>query len=402
MRFGETYQHNGNSNYLIIKGKEEHYGSFADKIIQENEIAGLLPCQYRIINGETFFYYKINSLQSLSKVFEKRKVTYNELTVILNEMKKCWKETESFLLEQKKLVLLPEYVFADFNLKKLFFCYYPDYDESLSYEPLASFFVECVDYKDSRAVELAYGFHGQICKENVYFPEIVAELLCEKEIREESPVCEMPPEPAVKVEEKEKSLQVENVKHFFEKPAYIGLIVLLAEAVLFFGLRIAALYQGILVVFITILIFLYKVWSDKKKSEPEDTFEIELAGEEPEEAFREVCTAPVEETVFLCREKNVELHRLVYQGRDKVEDFELNVFPFVLGKAERGIDGTIAAPQVSRIHCQINYVNQEYSLQDLNSTNGTYLNGILLAPRQEISIQPGDQIRLANQPFLFQ
>ena len=38
-------------------------------------------------------------------------------------------------------------------------------------------------------------------------------------------------------------------------------------------------------------------------------------------------------------------------------------------------DFVYSTPKVSRVHCKIEYIDSHYYLTDLNSTNGTYLNG---------------------------
>lgn len=51
---------------------------------------------------------------------------------------------------------------------------------------------------------------------------------------------------------------------------------------------------------------------------------------------------------------------------------------------------------VSRRHAIINYANETYTLEDLNSTNGTWLNENKLPPNKPYPLRGGDQIRLGN------
>lgn len=414
---GEIYQHDVNSNYLVIHGKNKLYKGFSDRMIQENKVAGLLPCQYRFADGQTSFYYKISSLQSFSQLFEKRKIVFTELVHILREIEKNWKEIESYLISPEKIVLQPEYIFTDFNLEKIYFCYYPDYEEIFSYDRLAAFFVDNVDYNDNKAVELAYGFHGGISAVNSTFSEVVTSLLKKK--KEEPEEREKIIEPKffrTDMDETETERQEEKSPGFSSDTVKLllgGAGILAVEIVLFFVIGILEVYQGIAIIMITAAITGYSIWSQWKKDnlsedEPEDgvenePYEIRLSEEKIfSDTGERVYSEPVGQTVFLARDTEMEKHSLIYQGKDKIDNFDLNVYPFVIGKAEKGIDGTIMLPEISRIHCRINFENSEYRLQDLNSTNGTYINGRLLEPREEIRIQPGDRILLANQPFIFQ
>lgn len=51
---------------------------------------------------------------------------------------------------------------------------------------------------------------------------------------------------------------------------------------------------------------------------------------------------------------------------------------------------------VSRRHCQLARKHNRVVLTDLGSTNGTYLNGTLLAPYQEVILADGDQLILGT------
>ena len=76
--------------------------------------------------------------------------------------------------------------------------------------------------------------------------------------------------------------------------------------------------------------------------------------------------------------------------------------PFVIGRATKKNEGekvdyefdTTITP-ISRIHAQITKREEQYYLQDLGSSNGTYLNGKRLEAKKEYPIQFGDAIAFA-------
>ncbi|MBM4080764.1 MAG: FHA domain-containing protein [Planctomycetes bacterium] len=85
-------------------------------------------------------------------------------------------------------------------------------------------------------------------------------------------------------------------------------------------------------------------------------------------------------------------YRLVFLGGKKKGD----VVPLEEGRVVtlgRSPTNDIWVPdsKISRIHCQIEIVNDLCAVSDLNSTNGTYLNGDRI---QEKTLQNGDQITL--------
>ncbi|MEE1057347.1 MAG: FHA domain-containing protein [Acutalibacteraceae bacterium] len=73
---------------------------------------------------------------------------------------------------------------------------------------------------------------------------------------------------------------------------------------------------------------------------------------------------------------------------------------FVIGKKESVVDGVISFNKmISRIHCKINKSGNQYTITDLQSANGTYVNKRKMNPHQPYPINNGDIIRLANSDF---
>lgn len=73
---------------------------------------------------------------------------------------------------------------------------------------------------------------------------------------------------------------------------------------------------------------------------------------------------------------------------------------FVLGKKAGMVDGVISFnDKISRIHCRIDRQGNTYTVTDLQSSNGTYVNGKRLQAKQPYRIGNGDVIRMANSDF---
>lgn len=73
---------------------------------------------------------------------------------------------------------------------------------------------------------------------------------------------------------------------------------------------------------------------------------------------------------------------------------------FVIGKKAELCDGVIDFNKmISRSHCRINRRGNQYTITDLQSSNGTFVNKVRLQPNQPHPINNGDVIRLANSDF---
>lgn len=73
---------------------------------------------------------------------------------------------------------------------------------------------------------------------------------------------------------------------------------------------------------------------------------------------------------------------------------------FVIGKKAELCDGVIDFNKmISRSHCRLNRRGNQYTITDLQSSNGTFVNKVRLQPNQPHPINNGDVIRLANSDF---
>ncbi|MEM9939372.1 MAG: FHA domain-containing protein [Pseudomonadota bacterium] len=73
----------------------------------------------------------------------------------------------------------------------------------------------------------------------------------------------------------------------------------------------------------------------------------------------------------------------------------------VIGRqAGEDVDIGLESSSISRRHCQLRVEGGELLLIDLESTNGTSINGTALEPRSPVSVQPGDIIQLAREVTL--
>ena len=73
----------------------------------------------------------------------------------------------------------------------------------------------------------------------------------------------------------------------------------------------------------------------------------------------------------------------------------------VIGKMETAADAVIDLPTVSRIHAKIRKRDGEYYLTDLNSRNGTSVNGKMIKSSEEYCLQDQDEVDFAQARYVF-
>ena len=69
---------------------------------------------------------------------------------------------------------------------------------------------------------------------------------------------------------------------------------------------------------------------------------------------------------------------------------------YLIGKLKAKVDIYIDDASISRIHAKIQKEEGEYYLYDMNSTNGTFLNGKRLGIREKVLLQVSDEIAFAD------
>ncbi len=84
------------------------------------------------------------------------------------------------------------------------------------------------------------------------------------------------------------------------------------------------------------------------------------------------------------------------------EDIVISYYPFIIGKQENLVDYLLQHDTVSRLHLRIDREESRYFVQDLNSTNGTTVDGRLLDNNESVEIHEGDEIHIARYRYRFE
>ncbi len=73
--------------------------------------------------------------------------------------------------------------------------------------------------------------------------------------------------------------------------------------------------------------------------------------------------------------------------------------PYVVGRLREQVDGWLAHPAVGKLHAEIRKTTSGYAVCDLNSRNGTRVNGLRIEPYLPHAIGEGDRICFAGESF---
>lgn len=115
-----------------------------------------------------------------------------------------------------------------------------------------------------------------------------------------------------------------------------------------------------------------------------------------EQEDTEECAA----TVFFDSARTIE-YKLYALDRKNKKHIALNKFPYTVGKMAGCVDCALTDDSVSRLHARFEKVGDRILMTDMNSTNGTYRNGLRMQPQETVEIEPGDEIRFGNLNYCF-
>ena len=135
------------------------------------------------------------------------------------------------------------------------------------------------------------------------------------------------------------------------------------------------------------------VWDLNKEMEQEQKVQFENNQKtEPE--------YDIQTTLLISQSELTQKRRLVSVSDRR--EISVDYFPFLIGKNKGLVDACLNEPGVSRLHAKLEREGTEYFITDLNSTNGTQINGSLLEANERKQIQIGDELDFAGTLFRFQ
>ena len=87
-------------------------------------------------------------------------------------------------------------------------------------------------------------------------------------------------------------------------------------------------------------------------------------------------------------------------GHERGSRIDLRALPVTIGKAQSYADIILSDPSISRVHARI-YRGDDggIEIRDLDSTNGTWINGVRLMPNEKKTVHRGDEVRFGNMDF---
>lgn len=415
MMWEAEYSRGMNSSNLLVTVKDGAVDRDSIEMFHYNNIPWFLPMRWQVIDDMQQFRYDITSRRSLDDLLDNRDADFLLLRSILTSFGQACGQAAEYMLSEDDILLKPEYIFIENSACQAAYCYLPGNEQAAAgqFREFMEYLLQHIDHKDEQAVQLAYGVYQRVAEEGESLQEVLAAardgvaLLAGTKVRRKTE------DRKTAEDERQEMGMVQNAKadkHAVEPQKQYG------------ERSLGDSDQNVL-----------KHPEEEKTNKRTDVGNklLQRSGQHKEEvktqkkeklkniikkklytdSYRDLeedvafDEEPEEEPEFhptVCLAKESQRHCMfVYQGTDRTRDFSCTQGIMTLGSSASECDVCIPSPMVSRVHAKVYSKDGETYLEDMNSTNGTQVNGTFLKYREQFRLRSGDIVSLAGENYCF-
>ncbi len=358
-----TYERDIHKSYMKIPSI---IGSSLDeKLIFRKGYQGILSMEKSFVNGAAEYWYNISGKQALDVYCQGNSINQDFFERLILRICSQLELLEWNLIDCNCLLVEPEYIFVNHTGEEIYFALYPDTSMDIfeQLQQLAEYLLTKLNHSDREGVHAVYRIYEIILTKKYNIEELKTVVL---EMREKAPTILPPPVNSDSIEATEDRIFETKEEDVFQ------------------------ILKGKLQQFIKWIEI--KTWKKENKEQiPEVVHPKELLEEEETEVHPTVCLTPT-----LGATKGM----LLYEGMESYPDFQLNQDSCVVGKNPR-VKIYIDRETISQFHAKVEYSQGVYYIEDMNSTNGTFVNDKILNYKERQALFPGDVIRFADVKYRF-
>lgn len=379
--------------YLDIWTDSQHPGeAYELKLLQKIQVPGLTAFYSTEADMETKYVYRLNKYTALEYWIKEQPLDADMIRRILRSVIRVMESVDEYLLDPDNLVLEDTYIFLNEQDYYASFVYLPGYKVPF-WEQMRLFsekWLNEVAYEEKEAVFLVYQFYKKVHEPHCVL-EVFREMLDEGDLDQET-------EADMEKGAGQEDVRVENQldkewRGYAPKIIlYMCIPVIVGLACLILKLRIvpwhAGMITGMVEVLGTIIILVGRKQREKnakaikkiRDRKKDDFYKMDL----------EDTDVPPEGEPW----------ELIPIRKDCCPEIHISYWPFVIGKVPSEVDYVLDKPRVSHIHARFDRLGWGMTVADMDSSNGTYLNGEKLIPGREYAVNPDDRIRFADVDFI--
>lgn len=397
-----TYERNLTGSYMIISAPAST--DMDEKLMLHRKLPGLLPVEKAYVDGSGQYWYNISGKQSLDCYCSVREIGMEFIERMIISICNEMETLEWNLIQTKCLVLEPELVFITSLNREFIFTIYPENDgcAEKSFQQLMEYLLTKIDHKDAEAVRASYGIYERTLEEGFSISEIrdcisraknkalsqITAVTAEEgqtspwpAISETVPDLPVKTEPDVVMEKNRKESGEKTIKNIItDKTSVLEWL----KSLVFEKFKDSGLV---------------KPEGKGAKKEKKKTINA-ITPVCPEEEMYVPPQPVIRPTVCLAACQSMPRGVLTYQGTGQMADIHLNAAASRIGCGEN-VEVKIEKETVSQLHARIEKEGDSYYIEDLNSTNGTFVNDEPLVYKERRKLNSNDIVCFADARYRF-
>lgn len=400
-------QKEGLNIYLVEETIESEYFLLVEyQTLRLNQPETLLPVLLREKDGKRILLYDITESKNLKSTADGKGFSWEDCRFFLKNILELMEEIEELMLELEHVSFEPEQIYRK-DEEHFQWMYLPDYEQDVR-QGVESFFawmLSQIDYGDGESVRYIYNVYWSI-RNRGFSREMIEECLSDSKNRKASGITSYEEYFTDRKigEVSEKTPDVDMAKPETDNGWLLLMIILIILAILdvAFGLYTLIVWiqndfpkSGIRYLVATAMGLLFMadgIYQAGKRRKRDTDRHIPVKDYQDENAGK---------TVILSSREDIP--QPVLKSLETGEETRLYTFPFYIGNLS-GLNQLIIDDEtVSRQHAVILQGKKEgtYMIQDLQSTNGTWLEEERLSPKKLVKLESGNRICFATQIFQF-
>ncbi|MGN0241068.1 MAG: DUF6382 domain-containing protein [Candidatus Weimeria sp.] len=425
-----SYQRSPNRSYMILSGEGAEEG-YEEEMLRQNAVTLLLSFYMIELDKGLQVWYDITRLRSVRDIVRQEGVTVENIYMFINGIATAFSMLSQYLISQKNIIIDPDTVYFDRETPpgvRLCYCPLVHEDYCTQLQGLMSFFMEEVDHEKDEVTRLVYELY-EMCQDPVSLEELAdtvrqrlpddvngrmafSDVSCNEPFSRETgefsvqrgleqPYMHEDPEPSPASKERkafspsqERTIsEYSSGRYEEEEPAVIPKKKVRRWDNMPLGERI----RGFLAEKFPVLAGTGK----KGRKNKEDQ------GDAPHDFSQDFVFDPdtdiLTKTVFMRPDSENDPTSeadfqgvLIYDGKGEEQNHYIKGNSFRIGSQENDNEAVLHSKVVSRHHAMITKSGSSFFIEDLNSTNGTYVNGNLLPYHDRVKLKKMDQIVFAD------
>lgn len=435
----------GINTFFVVEVSAAAINSYETDMLYNNFVEGIIQPEFRAINGDMFIYCKINGMKSLDDISDRGIMSMEQAVALMRSLCSAVMETGEYMLEPDNLLIESDKIFYSDAEKSFRYVYVPGQgtDVRMGIKNLVEKIIKRVDHRDTELVDFMYEIYDMVVSANYdmermqkYVDEVSAreqELLMDEVFgTDQSSAATL----TIPTTEKNKYDRIFFILIGFTVAAFTGI-----AAVQFYIQGHAADVRFIMLALIVLSVELFVYVEMKRKlsaaederrgQEGVECSELRYAEEDENrrpkkqnvDALEHVSLAdeiPGDTTVLgseddcttLLTQHNLDGResaqaqrlsvRLIEDGGIVATEFPVTPEGVVLGRDRRQADQVIEDISVSRRHIRIYEDAEKIYVEDLDSTNGTVINGIRLPAGRSWQLADRDVLCIGTRQYHIQ